>query len=157
MLRDSLITPVYSWLHAFTCWYAWIPLIICNLSPRMKQASLLRFPVWLTTLQSFKLDKQVWWSLGHPPRGLDLPHSSPLCCWGVPSYVYGLVLVWGHLVGHCCILSEQQSATSHLLTPQAILIFHWPTLRVEMSGSWQWLPSWQEKKGSDPHQSLTHT
>lgn len=108
----------HSSLHALTCWDAWIPLTICYLSPSMKQASLLRFPGWLTTLQSFELKETsvmiplVIPPLVIPPRGQDLPSLSLTLPSGIFSCVYQLALVWGLHIGRCSVVSEQQSAAS---------------------------------------------
>lgn len=116
---------------------------ICYLSPSMKQASLLRLPVWLTSLQTFERNKCHDLS-GLPPGGqillTVLLYAAEQCIqlW-LPSCL-GFRVSCQTLL--CCVWTAQVSPSP----PQALLIFHQPTLGLDMSVAQWWLPSWQVKK-----------
>lgn len=108
----------HSSLHALKCWDAWIPLTICYSSPSMKQVSLLRFPGWLTTLQSFELKRNKCHDpLRHTPlRPRSYSQLSVMFPMGISSCAHSVCHA-----GHCCVVSKQQLAMSQCLVPLNIL------------------------------------
>ena len=94
----------------------------------MKQASLLIFPVWLTSLQSSELKAMsVMISVVILPEAQILLTVLLSLARGISSCVYS------RRVGHRCVVFEQQSATSQPLAPWAILIFHRAALGLDVT------------------------
>lgn len=128
----------HSSLHAFKCWDAWIPLTICYSSPSMKPVSLLRFPGWLTTLQSFELERNM------RPDPFRHPPSRPRSCSQL-----SLMLQMG--ISSCAHWSVMQdtavlglNSVWQWVSVSSLLIFHQPALGLGVTVAQQRLGSWQE-------------